>query len=235
MKSTVIILCGGLGTRLREVVPDRPKAMALINDRPFLEYQIAWLKSHDVSEVILAVGFMADKIQGHFLDGKAYGLSIKYSFETIPLGTGGAILNAMQTHKLESCAVMNGDSFLDVDLNSLERFYFSQNTNLCMTCHSVDRADRYGVVEFDKAHRLVGFVEKKISDGPAWINSGIYMVNFCVFKDFDSNLSFSFETDVLNKAAGKNYFVFQCGDKSFIDIGTPESLIAANYFFLNAL
>ena len=231
MESTVIILCGGLGTRLREVVSDRPKAMALINDRPFLDYQIAWLKSKGISEIILAVGFKSDQIVDYFGDGKSYGVNIKYSYEDSPLGTGGAILSAMEMHKLGHCVVVNGDSFLDIDLESLEKLYLGQNANLCMTCHFVDKADRYGVVEFDQHNRLLGFSEKKILDSPAWINSGIYMLNHSIFDGFDSNSQFSFETDVLNKSSKQSYYVFQCWDKPFIDIGTPESFQVADEFF----
>lgn len=231
MESTVIILCGGLGTRLRKVVSDRPKAMALINGRPFLDYQIAWLKSKGVLEIILAVGFKSDQIADYFGNGENCGINIKYSYEENPLGTGGAILSAMETHKLGHCVVVNGDSFLDIDLKELEKLFFSQNANLCITCHYIDKADRYGVVEFDQRNRLLGLSEKKILDSPAWINSGIYMLNHSIFDGFDSNSQFSFETDVLSKSSQQNCYVFKCWNKSFIDIGTPESFQAADDFF----
>ena len=231
MEGTVIILCGGLGTRLREVVADRPKAMALINGRPFLHYQIAWLISKGVSDIVLAVGFRSGQIEDYFGDGGKFGINIRYSHEHSPLGTGGAILRAIETHKLEHCLVMNGDSFLDIDLESLERFYFEKKTNLCMTCHYMDKADRYGVVEFNQHSRLLGFSEKKVSHSSAWINSGIYVLNRSVFEGFDSNTKFSFETEVLNKSSLQRFYVFKCGNKEFIDIGTPESFKAAKFFF----
>ena len=230
MERNVIILCGGLGTRVREVVADRPKAMALINDRPFLEYQIAWLKSKGVSEIILAVGFKSDQIEDYFGDGKNCGINIKYSFEDSPLGTGSNF-ERDETYKIWHCLVMNGDSFLDVDIDSLENFYFLQKAHLCMTCHIVDKADRFGVVEFDHHNRLLGFSEKQILDSSAWINSGIYMLNRSIFDGFNPNDQFSFETDVLSKILRQNCYVFKCWDKSFIDIGTPESFKAAHDFF----
>ena len=228
---TMIILCGGLGTRLREVVSDRPKAMALINGRPFLEYQINWLRRQGVTNIILAVGFKAEQVEDYFADGRGHGVNIKYSYELSPLGTGGAILNTMINHDVTTGFVMNGDSFIDINLIDLKSAYLRMVADLCMTCHFVSGADRYGVVEFDSKNRLLGFSEKKIVNTSAWINSGIYMLDISIFNGFNPNNNFSFEKDVLNNGFHKDFFVYTCDERSFIDIGTPKSYDAASKFF----
>lgn len=231
MKSSAIILCGGLGTRLRSAVSDRPKCMALVKGRPFLEYQLKWLKSKGIKRVILAVGFKSEQVVQHFGNGSSHDLTIEYSLEQEPKGTGGATLKAMETYGLEHCLVMNGDSFIDIDIQGLEDFFSFKQAEVCMTCHSVDKADRFGVVEFDAQNRLVAFSEKKQQGSAAWINSGIYMLSRSIFYGFSSDEKFSLEDDILNKRSAQGRYVFQCIGKPFIDIGTPESYQTAMHFF----
>jgi len=231
MQSTVLILCGGLGTRLREVVSDRPKAMALINGRPFLEYQINWLRRQGVTEIILAVGFKSDRIESYFQDGQKHDVNIKYSHETDPLGTGGAILQAMNNHGLATCIVINGDSFINANLSGLESTYTRLGANLCMVCHYVANADRFGAVVFNGDNRLLAFSEKPGTDLPSWINSGIYMLDVSIFSGQNKNSMFSLEEEVLSGSIQREFFVYPCRNEEFIDIGTPKSLANATKFF----
>src|SRR3989344_9142075 len=105
-----LILVGGLGTRLQPVVRDVPKPMADVNGRPFLEYVINHLKKFGVKEIILATGHMHEKIESYFGDGSKFGVKIKYSVETQPLGTGGAVRLARLLIG-ERFLLVNGDTW----------------------------------------------------------------------------------------------------------------------------
>ena len=117
-----IILAGGLGTRLKTLVNDRPKAMAHVNDKPFLEYQIDFLKKNNIDQIILCVGYLREKIQEYFGDGRKWDITINYAVEKKLLGTAGALKNA-EKYINSSFFVLNGDSFLDIDLPGMASFH----------------------------------------------------------------------------------------------------------------
>ncbi len=105
-----IILAGGFGKRLKAVVNDVPKPMAIINKRPFLEYLLSYLDFWGVNHLVLSVGYQKQMIMNHF--GKSFkGIDIDYAVEDEPLGTGGAVKNAMTFIKGNHTFVLNGDTF----------------------------------------------------------------------------------------------------------------------------
>ena len=114
----VVILSGGFGLRLRGMIGDVPKPMAPIAGRPFLELLLRQLKRQGFLRVILSVGYKQEVIREHFGD-KAFGLELVYSIETSPLGTGGALREAVHRLRTETALIMNGDSYTDVDLSGL--------------------------------------------------------------------------------------------------------------------
>ena len=113
-----IILAGGFGTRLQKVVNDKPKSMAMVNDRPFLEYLLNFLTGQDIQKVILSVGYKHEMIEDHFKDRYKH-LTISYAIEEEPLGTGGGIVNALQQVNGEMAFAMNGDSMFRIDLQAM--------------------------------------------------------------------------------------------------------------------
>ena len=115
----ILILCGGLGTRLRSIVEDRPKSMAVIRGRPFLEWQLSLLMSFGFKRVILCIGYQGDVIREYFLDGSRFGLDIQYSVETELLGTGGAIRRAVPCIQSDPVLILNGDSWCEVEMQKL--------------------------------------------------------------------------------------------------------------------
>jgi len=119
--NTAIILAGGLGTRLKEVAPNTPKPMVIINGRPFLEYQMEYWINQGITRFILSVGYLKDLIINHFGDS-FNGASIEYVVEPKPLGTGGGMLLAAK-NITEIFIVLNGDTYIEVDLNSLYKFH----------------------------------------------------------------------------------------------------------------
>ncbi|HBD8986089.1 TPA: nucleotidyltransferase family protein [Campylobacter jejuni] len=209
-----IILCGGLGTRLKSVIKDIPKPMAPINDKPFLEFIFEYLKKQGIKEVILAVSYKYEVIKEYFKD-EFLGIKIKYSIEKEPLGTGGAIKEALKFIKNEAY-VLNGDTFFDIDLSKLKL----NGSKICFALKQMNNFDRYGTVNVDGRALVISF-EEKVFKKQGLINGGIYLLDKDIFKDFALQEKFSFE-----KFLQENYKKLKAKahifDDYFIDIGVPE-------------
>lgn len=209
-----IILCGGLGTRLKSVIKDIPKPMAPINDKPFLEFIFEHLKKQGIKEVILAVSYKYEVIQEYFKD-EFLGIKIKYSIEKEPLGTGGAIKEALKFVK-NKAYVLNGDTFFDIDLSKLKL----NRSKICLALKQMNDFDRYGTVNVDEQGFVI-FFEEKIFKNQGLINGGIYLLTKDIFNEFDLEKKFSFE-----KFLQENYKNLKARteifDDYFVDIGVPE-------------
>ena len=146
-----ILLCGGMGTRLRSVVSDRPKPMADICGKPFLQYLLEMLRDKGITEVIFALGYMGEMIEEYFQDGSAFGLKIAYSYEEEPLGTGGAIRNALPKILEEEVLVLNADTYFPMDYQGLLRFHQENDGDFSLATRAVPDISRYGAVRRDPA------------------------------------------------------------------------------------
>ncbi len=223
-----IILAGGLGTRLRDVVADLPKSMAPVNGKPFLHYIFQYLVKQNISEVVLSVGYKRETIQEYF--GAQYnGIKIKYSIEDEPLGTGGAIKKASSLCK-DLVFVMNGDTLFDIDLNELIEHYFETVSEITVALKSMENFDRYGSVEMDKEIRITAFNEKKFLQ-KGIINGGVYVMHAHSVVENEPQEKFSFEKDILEKKVHDFYFTGKLFDNYFIDIGIPEDYAKAQEDF----
>ncbi|WP_085315178.1 nucleotidyltransferase family protein [Derxia lacustris] len=213
-----VVLAGGFGTRLRERVADLPKPMAPIAGRPFLEYLLDRLAAAHFSEVLLSVGYLAKRIEAHF--GNCYrGMTLRYSVEAEPLGTGGAIALALADCPDEAVVVLNGDTFVELDFADFLAAYAAAPEDAFVALRQVDDVARFGevVVEDGRATR---FSEKGRS-GPGWINAGIYVLRSRVFARHGLAGRFSLESDLLQAhCAELRPRVFRT-DGYFIDIGIP--------------
>ncbi|EAO7337497.1 D-glycero-D-manno-heptose 1-phosphate guanosyltransferase [Campylobacter jejuni] len=209
-----IILCGGLGTRLKSVIKNIPKPMAPINDKPFLEFIFEYLKKQGIKEVILAVSYKYEVIKEYFKD-EFLGIKIKYSIEKEPLGTGGAIKEALKFIQ-NQVYVLNGDTFFDIDLSKLKL----NGSKICLALKQINDFDRYGTVNVDGLGLVISF-EEKVFKKQGLINGGIYLLDKDIFKDFALQEKFSFEEflqeNYRNLKARAEIF-----DNYFIDIGVPE-------------
>lgn len=212
-----IVLAGGLGTRLRDVVNDLPKCMAPVNGKPFLHYLLQYLSAQGVKHVVLAVGYKREAIMQHF--GAMYlNIGIQYSVEEEPLGTGGAIKQAM-TLVSDGAYVLNGDTFFDIDLCALRDFYFDTTSHIALALKPMRNFSRYGSV-IRQGERIVSFEEKKrLNHG--LINGGAYFLHKRVMEETGEQ-KFSFEKDVLEKQVSSQMFCGKIFDNYFIDIGIPE-------------
>jgi len=223
-----VILAGGLGTRLRAVVQDVPKPMAPIAGRPFLEILLANLSRQGFRRVILSVGYMADSIVDYF--GTHFGnLELQYAIEEEPLGTGGALSEALRHCTSDHAFVFNGDTFLDLEVGAMEGIW-QQDRLPVIALREVPDTSRYGRVELD-GRRVVNFGEKT-NAGPGRINAGCYVLPVDILADFKSPAPFSFEADFLRYAIRDTEFVGFVSNGLFIDIGIPEDFVRAQTMLL---
>jgi NDP-sugar pyrophosphorylase family protein len=214
-----IILAGGQGLRLREVVADVPKPMAPVAGKPFLEYLVLQLKKYGIVETILATGYKSEVVRSYFGGGERWSMKIGYSEETEPLGTGGALKKAARLSEDPCFLVMNGDSFLNVDLVRLFEFHLSHGALCTLSLVHRNDAGRYGSVILDENGTIRSFAEKG-GNSAGFINGGVYCFDRRVLPHIGDG-AVSLERDVLPGLTGKGL----CGMITtgfFKDIGIPS-------------
>lgn len=218
-----ILLAGGLGTRLRSVVSDRPKPMALIQGRPFMEYVTRELVKHGVTEIIFAVGYKGSVVEEHFKDGVSFGFRAYYAYEETLLGTAGAIKNAGQFINGDRFFVLNADTFYRIDYSRLTRCQDRLGLDMALVLREVPDVSRYGQAVLDGTGRLTGFNEKTDDRRPGTINGGIYLMKRELL-DLIPQGKVSLEHEMipgwLKEGRPLGGIV---NDGYFIDIGIPEA------------
>jgi D-glycero-alpha-D-manno-heptose 1-phosphate guanylyltransferase len=215
-----IVLAGGLGTRLAPVTGDIPKPMAPIGSRPFLEYLLDYLFDQDIEEVVLAVSHKWEVIRAHFAEDYR-GMSLAYSVEDVPLGTGGAMRQALATLSDDDVVVLNGDTLFCVDLESMASAHRSGERRLSMALKQVADSNRFGRVEVSADGVITDFLEKT-TGAPGWINGGVYMLNRRLFTDFAMPERFSFEKDLVEPNVERIRPLAFYSKAYFIDMGVRE-------------
>jgi NDP-sugar pyrophosphorylase family protein len=226
---TAVILAGGLGTRLRSVVSDRPKILAEIAGRPFLAYLLDRVIAAGVRHAVLCTGYRADQVRATF--GEQYGpLVVDYSVESRPLGTGGALRAALPRMHSETVLVFNGDSWCDADLAAFEVDHRRVQATGSLLLTEVDDTSRYGRVDTDDANRITHFAEKSATTSAGWINAGIYLLQRHLLLEIPEKEMVSLEREVFPAWIGRGLYGWRRGGR-FLDIGTPESLQQAAGFF----
>lgn len=226
-KMQAFILAGGLGTRLRSIIPDTPKAMAPIQSKPFLEYQILFLRQYGVSTFVLCVGYRHEHIQAHFKNGEDWGIRIDYSLEDRPLGTGGALKNA-ERYVNDTFLALNGDSYFELDIEDLCHFHKrhkARHNDLLGTIALTQVPDprSYGSITINNENRILTFDEKTDDRGAAsLINAGIYVLEPEVLSLIPPMQTVSLETEVFPHILGHGAsLAAYVPDGAFFDIGTP--------------
>jgi D-glycero-alpha-D-manno-heptose 1-phosphate guanylyltransferase len=219
-KIDVVILCGGLGTRLKKVVGDRPKAMAEINNRPFLDLLINHTAKFGFHRFILCTGYRADSIV-HFYANKKNPYAIEISNETRPLGTGGALQNASGLIESDPFLVLNGDSFCAVNLIDFLSFHFRKKSLVSMCVSQSNQARDYGTIRLDADGRIVQFSEKTKQGKTACINAGIYLFGRKTLSLIPAGKKSSLEYDLFPTLTGKAFYGYVSENK-VLDIGTPK-------------
>lgn len=232
MVKTAIILAGGLGTRLKETVPDLPKPMAPINNRPFLEYQMDYWMNQGITRFILSVGYLSDSIINHF-GYKYQDTIIEYSIESNPLGTGGALVQAIKNLS-EPVLVINGDTFFEVDLQLLYSFHCINESIFTLALYKVNASNRYLGIDITNTGRILEFSgANRESMSAQLVNGGAYIVDPLTINTFNFKVTgkLSLENDILIRLLDEMLPLFGKEFKGkFIDIGIPKDYYRAKDF-----
>lgn len=207
-----LILCGGLGTRLRSVLPDTQKVLAPVGETSFLEFLLAHLNERGFNRFILCAGYHADQVEALASE------NILISKEETPLGTAGAIKNAEPLIRTENFWVFNGDSFCDFDYAAMTASHKDLITMALVPAHPDSEG---GFVQIDDFSRVIGFREKSYSASHSFINAGVYLFSRSVLDHIPEGRS-SLETDLFPSLTGR--IVGYPVKTEFFDIGTPERL-----------
>lgn len=231
MLETAIILAGGFGTRLQSVVADLPKPMADIAGKPFLSYQLNYLKHYGIKRVVFSLGYLSDKIINYY--GPVYReMELSYVVESNPLGTGGGIRLAAERATCSAAIVLNGDSFFEIDLIKFFHLHQDSNADVSIALRTVEDCSRYGTIETGNQHNILSFKEKSSLSRPGLINGGVYILNLPLYlKSTLANKSFSIEKDFFEKNISSIVLKGFEFNNYFIDIGVPEDYKKAQHDF----
>lgn len=220
MINEVIILAGGMGTRLQSVVSDVSKCMAPVNGKPFLYYVIEHLKSQGINKYIFSLGYKSESIV-HYINKEFSALDTQYSIEESPLGTGGAIKLASIKASGKDILVVNGDTLFSVNIKEFSEFHKANKSDCTLCLKPMTNFDRYGVVETSTGNRITSFKEKKYYKEGV-INGGVYALGVPKFMEESLPGVFSFEKDYLEEYVTRRSMFGMKQDAYFIDIGIPE-------------
>jgi NDP-sugar pyrophosphorylase family protein len=230
----VFILAGGLGTRLRAMFPDQPKAMVPIAGRPFLEHQVTLLARQSFRDIVFCVGYRSQQIAEYFGDGAGWGVRISYCLEPQPLGTAGALKHAAEFWS-GSVLVLNGDTYLDTDYQALvaqHRGRAAQGAIGTVGLMHVADCSRYGQVLLAPDGRIRRFEEKKEAPaGAGLVNAGVYVLEPGILEAIPAGRAVSMEYETfpaLQESSAGLYGVAL--DGKIIDIGTPEGYTALEQY-----
>ncbi len=214
----VVVLLGGKGTRLGNLVEDTPKPMLDVNGKPFLYYLVDLLKKQGFKDFLFLSCHNNEVIKNYFKDGKEFGVNIRHAVD-IPYGTGGNLVTDLDKINGDEFILINGDTIFNIDLDLLIKKHKSKKAVNSIALKKVFGADRSGVVELDENEKIVNFSEKKRTREEVLINGGVYILNKKSLENFEKKKFISLEKEIFPKI---ELYGFEINGK-FIDIGTPES------------
>ena len=230
-----VVLVGGEGTRLRPLTYLTVKAMVPVLNKPFIEYIIRHLSRHNISEIILAIGYQPDRITEYFTDERQLGTKLVYSIETEQLGTAGAVKNA-EPYIDDTLFAMNGDIFTDLNFTEMLHFHKNRGAKVTIALTPVEDPSRFGVVETDSNQRVTRFVEKPKREQVVcnMINAGVYVIETEVLRRIPEGKRCMFEHDIFPSLVAEGEPVFgYTTDVYWMDMGTPEKYLQLNGDLLN--
>ncbi|MHC1745259.1 MAG: nucleotidyltransferase family protein [Syntrophobacteraceae bacterium] len=226
---TAVVLAGGLGTRLRSVMPDRPKVLAEVRGRPFLAYLLDQLERAGIRHVVLSVGYLAEQVQRRL--GASYGrMKLEYSCESSPLGTAGGLKRSVPLLRSSPVLVLNGDSYCSADLPSFYERHRGSHAEATILLTRMEDVSRYGCVELRNECRIVRFHEKHPEVRSGLINAGVYLLSRALLDMIPPEQEVSLEREMFPIWITQNIQGVVVNGP-FLDIGTPESFMAAEAFF----
>ncbi|MDW8322019.1 MAG: NDP-sugar synthase [Armatimonadota bacterium] len=231
-----IIIAGGFGTRFRPLTYTRPKPLMPILNRPLLEYQVALLKAHGVTEIVFATNYMAEAIEEHFGDGSRFGVKMRYAQEEQPLGTAGAIRNAAKSlWRQESVAVFNGDIVTDFNLGAIIALHRRRGARATIALKAVPSPNPYGVIDLDNDGRVLAWREpteeqkKALAANPnveqtGWdyINAGFYVLEPEVIESIPEGRAVSIEREIYPRMIAQGEGLYGAPAEGYwVDVAGP--------------
>jgi len=226
-EKSAIILCGGLGTRLRPLTYVTPKPMLPIGGQPLLEYQINYLKKYSFDSVVLATGYLQEQIVRYFSESNNIDIKITYSFEKEPLDTGGALKNAEHLLRGDFLTLNSDVVFDSLDLDSLFRFHRANQGLATVVLAKVREPSRFGMTEINESNLITDFIEKpkSVPSDSTWINAGVYVLSPKILKRIRANKRVSLEKEIFPKLAKeKSIYGFKYSGY-WSDVGTQSDYI----------
>jgi len=226
-----VVLVGGEGRRLRPITSRLPKPVVPVACRPFIGYLLENLVRHGVEHVVFSAGYLAESLRAVVGDGSEYGLVVDYAVEDEPLGTAGAIRNAVDHLADEPLLALNGDVLSDVDVGELSAFHREKGGWGTIYLTPVDDPRRYGLVRLDDGGGVEEFLEKPGPEhvGRALINAGVYVLEPQVLDMIPDGRFFSIERGVFPQLAADGRLFGYSSERYWLDIGTPASYLTANF------
>ncbi len=218
----LVVLCGGLGTRLRPAINDRPKSLAMIDDRPFLDWLLAHFAHHGIARIILCTGYLGECIDQRYA-GVRHPYELVTSREPFSMGTAGAVKYAAALIRSDPFIVVNGDSLIDINPNELLEFHAAKQGWATITLASAGARNDVGFVTIDSHAQITAFTEKRPGMVPQYHNAGVYVFGQAVLGEIPEHRPSSIETDLLPALLSKRVFGF-VSNLPLYDIGTPKRL-----------
>jgi D-glycero-alpha-D-manno-heptose 1-phosphate guanylyltransferase len=225
----VIILAGGIGSRLKSVVPELPKCLADVAGRPFLAYVLDSLISFQYTHFVFSLGYKSEYIID-FIAQNYPDLHATFAVEDEPLFTGGAIRLSLESCTADDVLIINADTYFGFDLAAFMEMHVQTNADLSIALKYMERFDRYGVVKFDADKNIKSFEEKKFQEF-GYINCGYIYIKKHLLLDYPVNFPFSFEKDFLFENIDQLKMKAFVSEGYFIDIGIPEDFKRARVDF----
>ncbi len=221
-----VIMAGGKGTRLRPLTDSLPKPMVPLIGRPALEYTLELLKKNGVTDAIVTLGYMPEKITDHLGDGSRYGMNITYYTEKEPLGTAGGVKQA-EKELNGTFLVLSGDAYSEVDLRRAISFHNAKNSPFTLIAQPHPYPEGLGTLEIDFENRITDFIEKPTIVKPALVNTGIYVMEKEILRMIPAG-PYDFGKQLLPRLVGRCY---ACVDYAYwSDIGTLSSYYETNKY-----
>lgn len=230
---TAVILAGGFGTRIKHLLPNIPKPMASVADKPFVEWVIKYLQTQGIKKTVLSTGYLGETVESYFANQPIEGIQIDCCREIKALGTGGGFVNVVRESQKNPLAwlVTNGDSLIFANLQPFFNYLEDETVSGVILGLSIKDASRYGSLVYDDEYNLVKFAEKQAGAGV--INAGVYLLRNSLIAEFPHNIPLSFEEEVFPTLLGKGIkFKVHIVEAPFLDIGTPKSLVQAEEFMI---
>jgi D-glycero-alpha-D-manno-heptose 1-phosphate guanylyltransferase len=224
-----IILAGGLGTRLKQVVSDKPKALSIVAGKPFLSYIIDFLREQGIGHFIFSIGYLSEQIID-FLKNEYPQIDYSICLEQKPLGTGGGIKKALSHAIKENVLIVNADTFFEINVQAMYNYHLASRASCTIALKKMHDFDRYGTVELDDTNRVVSFKEKSYRQ-EGLINGGYLFLKTGLLEDDMLPETFSFEQDFLEHSLSRLVVKGFISDGYFIDIGIPADYEKAQVEF----